>query len=106
MFEPLRFLIGDKSVQYTNGDEWRAIAKVLYPPFNHNACVMVLPKINVIANGFCDHWASLADDEHIPLHETMMALATKIVSSTHFGAYFKSDQSTKEFQRICDEVIF
>ena len=44
-------------------------------------------------------WSEMSVDEHIPLHEYMMALAIKMISKTQLGAFFKSDENVRTFHK-------
>ena len=48
---------------------------------------------------FVSNWSSLPADEHIPLHDYSMALAIKMITNTHFGAYFKHNHNTSTFHQ-------
>ncbi len=47
----------------------------------------------------------LPEDEHVPVHAYMMAVAIKMVSATQFGAYFKDDDTIKNFHQLYEKVI-
>ena len=42
--------------------------------------------------------------EHLPLRDYMMALAIRIISSTHFGAFFRNDDNTKALHKLYESV--
>lgn len=44
-------------------------------------------------------WSEFSVDEHVPLHEYMMALAIKMISKTQLGAFFKNDQNVRTFHQ-------
>ena len=46
-------------------------------------------------NELAQSWQTFGKDEHIPLHEYMMALSIRMVSSTQFGAYFQKPENIK-----------
>ena len=47
----------------------------------------------------------LPDDEHVPVHAYMMAVAIKMISATQFGAYFRDDETIKNFHQLYERVI-
>ena len=47
----------------------------------------------------------LPDDEHVPVHAYMMAVAIKMISATQFGAYFRDDDTIKNFHQLYERVI-
>ena len=49
-------------------------------------------------------WRKLPEDEHVPVHAYMMAVAIKMLSSTQFGAYFKNDETIKNFHQLYEKV--
>ena len=44
-------------------------------------------------------WLEFPSEEHVPLHEYMMALAIKMISKTQLGAYFKNDDNVRIFHK-------
>ncbi len=46
----------------------------------------------------------LPEDEHVPVHAYMMAVAIKMVSATQFGAYFRDDETIKNFHQLYERV--
>ena len=44
-------------------------------------------------------WSEFSVDEHVPLHEYMMALAIKMISKTQLGAFFKNDENVRTFHK-------
>lgn len=54
----------------------------------------------------CDAWKSFSEDEHIPLHEYMMALSIRIITTTQFGAFFrKQPENIKSVAGLYNEVM-
>ena len=51
-----------------------------------------------------EHWLLLPQDEHIALHETMMAFSVKMMTKLHLGEYFKDGSKTFEFQTLYEKV--
>ena len=49
-------------------------------------------------------WHKLPEDEHVPVHAYMMAVAIKMLSSTQFGAYFKDDDVIKSYHQLYEKV--
>ena len=50
-------------------------------------------------------WHSFSKDEHIPLHEYMMALSIRMVSSTQFGAYFQKPENIKKVAILYHDIV-
>ena len=62
------------------------------------------PQINSICAELTRNWSSVPAGEHLPLRDYMMALAIRIISSTHFGAFFRSDDNTKALHKLYESV--
>ena len=63
-----------------------------------------VPKINAICAELTGNWAGVPAGEHLPLRDYMMALAIRIISSTHFGAFFRNDDNTKALHKLYESV--
>ena len=50
-------------------------------------------------------WQTFGKDEHLPLHEYMMALSIRMVSSTQFGAYFQKPENIKTVAVLYHELM-
>ena len=46
----------------------------------------------------------MPEDDHIPLHESMMALALKLTVKTQFGQYFEKDADISVFHQLYEKV--
>ena len=54
----------------------------------------------------CDAWKSFNKDEHIPLHEYMMALSIRIITTTQFGAFFRNQpENIKDVASLYNEIM-
>jgi len=49
--------------------------------------------------------ARIPDDEHVPVHAYMTAVAIKMLCWTHFGDYFKDDASVRKLHNSVVEVV-
>ena len=67
---------------------------------------MELPlKMNAICTELTRNWSGVPTGEHLPLRDYMMALAIRIISSTHFGAFFRNDDNTKALHKLDESVM-
>ena len=64
----------------------------------------ITPKINAICTELTRNWSGVPTGEHLPLRDYMMALAIRIISSTHFGAFFRNDDNTKALHKLYESV--
>ena len=58
-----------------------------------------------MTNELSKSWKTFDTEEHIPLHEYMIALSIRMVSETQFGAYFQKSENIKKVAYLYHDVI-
>nr|AIL94175.1 cytochrome P450 CYP20A1 [Tigriopus japonicus] len=105
IFTALEPLIGTRSVRSLNGPTGISRHRLLSEAFSAKNCTRFLPEFNKISMELVENWQNIPKDDHIPLHDYMMALAIRLLTSTQLGAYFKVDANTMEFQQLYESVM-
>lgn len=94
-FEPL---LGRKSLTYKNGLEARKKRQLVDRSFSHDAVMNYYEHFTQIAKEMAVKFATFAvNQEHIPLGESMIAMAIKAISVAGMGRFFMDE---KEIQKL------
>eukprot|EP00094_Tigriopus_californicus_P006858 TCALIF_06607-PA protein Name:"Similar to RIOK2 Serine/threonine-protein kinase RIO2 (Homo sapiens)" AED:0.17 eAED:0.17 QI:0/0.66/0.7/0.9/1/1/10/104/975 len=105
IFAALEPLVGTRSVRSLNGTAGLGRHRLLSDTFSAKNCTRFLPEFNKISLELVENWQNIPKDDHIPLHDYMMALAIRLLTSSQLGAYFKVDANTMEFQQLYESVM-
>ncbi|XP_071966177.1 cytochrome P450 20A1-like [Antedon mediterranea] len=95
-------LITQQSVQYANKEEGRKRRKLTDHAFGHHMLENFYGVFHEVVDQLCQKISSLPKNEHIPIHQYMMALSLKGITQTSFGDYFKDDKRAFEFKKHYD----
>uniref|UniRef100_T1JCU8 Cytochrome P450 n=1 Tax=Strigamia maritima TaxID=126957 RepID=T1JCU8_STRMM len=104
LFKCLEPLIGSDSIQFANGIDGRQRRKHYDRYFSHSWSISYFKTFYEIGGTLVDKWASIPQNEHIPLHQYMMALSLKGILRTAFGFTF-SEKDVIKFHRLY-ELVF
>ena len=104
IFEFLYPLIGHKSIQFANGTHGMQRHKKAVDILGYKNAPEYFPKLLKIGDELCEAWKSFNAEEHIPVHEYMIAVAIRMISSVQFGAHFQNIDNTKKLAETYDEV--
>ena len=104
IFEFLYPLIGRKSIQFANGVEGMQRHKVAVDILGYKNAPDYFPKLLKISEELCSAWKSFDVEEHIPVHEYMIAVAIRMISSVQFGAHFQDLENTKQLMKTYNGV--
>lgn len=104
LFKPLEPLIGVNSIQFANGADGRKRRKDYDRYFSHSACKGYFKTFRELAGDITKKWASLPPNQHIPLHQYMMALAIKGILLTGFGTSFRDENMIVQLNRLYDYI--
>ena len=95
-------MISSKSLQFLNGEFGKGRYKMMTESFSFSGCSAVFGQITEIVG---HHIGSWQDGEIVPLHESMMKLAIKIITQTNFGAHFKDETNSRNLHHQYSIVI-
>lgn len=104
LFEGFKGLIGQHSIQLTNGMEGRQKRKEYDRYFSHESINACISSFTVIGNNLIAKWETMPKDQHIPLHQYMMALVLKTIIAIIFGSVFSDDKKIIEFMRLYEVI--
>ncbi|XP_074651850.1 cytochrome P450 20A1-like [Tubulanus polymorphus] len=99
LFEPL---IGAKSIQFANGADARQRRKLYDNCYSHQEVSALYPLLNEMVEELINKWATMVDDQHIPVRNHMTALALKSIAKGSFGDYFNDDKAIMTFRKCYD----
>ena len=129
LFEMVEPMIGKSSIQFANGEDGKRRHKLLVEAMSIKTSERLMPGLIQVkrVSIFCQYiksienhdsiihitihfeiqvvkeleraWSEFSVDEHVPLHEYMMALAIKMISKTQLGAFFKDDENVRTFHK-------
>nr|AKH03540.1 cytochrome P450 20A1 [Paracyclopina nana] len=106
LFDFLEPLLGPRSIQIATGTLGMERHKRSIDALSHQVSSVVFPQFIQITKELCDAWKSFSANEHIPLHEYMMALSIRMISTTQFGAFFrKNPDNIKALASLYHEVM-
>jgi len=100
LFQLVECLISDKSQQFANGDHGRERYRLFVRAFSQAKMAEVLPKVVTIAR---EHLEGLPG--RVELETTMMKLAIKVITQTHFGVYCKEQSNADKVLDIYMKVF-
>ncbi|XP_070563283.1 cytochrome P450 20A1-like [Ptychodera flava] len=105
LFEFLRPLIGDNSLQTTNGNEARSRRNIYDVSFQHDALQNYYKYVQVMANDVAEKLSSVRPGEHITLQQYMSLFVSKVFGRAFYGAYFEDEQKVTELYRNYETTL-
>uniref|UniRef100_A0A914XKE2 Cytochrome P450 n=1 Tax=Plectus sambesii TaxID=2011161 RepID=A0A914XKE2_9BILA len=100
LFANLIPLIGEKSIQITNGSKGKRLRSYLDNSFTHKAVEGYIPTLLDIGQEIVDSWDKYLDGEKVPARESLMGAALKATAQTSFGDYFSDNAACRHFNEL------
>ncbi|XP_070560164.1 cytochrome P450 20A1-like isoform X2 [Ptychodera flava] len=105
LFEFMRPLNGDSSLQTTNGKEGKTRRKIYDVSFQHDALQNYYVYIKGMANDVAKKLSSVPPGEHITLQQYMSVFVSKALGRVFYGAYFEDEQKVTELHRNYETIL-
>lgn len=102
LFQILAPLYGPGSIKFLNGADGRGRRQLYDRSFHHENLHIYTERLLKVSQEMATKWGSMLKEEHIPLHQYMMAFAAKVALQTTMGQFFSDNNEVLGFKHHFD----